>query len=221
MPPAATATPPPSTSPAVVLSRGPAAARTVALTFDAGSDRGFTAEILDTLAREGIVAGFGMTGPWAEEHSDLVRRIAADGHIFINHTYAHRSFTGFSTSSAPLTRAERFTELDRLEEVIAAVTGRSTKPYFRPPFGDYDASVNADVGLRGYGYNVMWTVDSRGWMGIPAAEITQRCLELAEPGAIYIFHVGSASADAQALPAIISGLRAAGYSFAPFSDYAR
>jgi peptidoglycan/xylan/chitin deacetylase (PgdA/CDA1 family) len=59
----------------------------------------------------------------------------------------------------------------------------------------------------------MWTVDSWGWRGIPAQEIVQRCLSLAEPGTIYIFHVGSASQDALALQAIIDGLRRAGYSF--------
>ena len=118
-----------------------------------------------------------------------------------------------------LTRAERFSELDRTEDIVKQVTGKSTKPFFRPPYGDYDASVNTDVGLNGYAYNVLWTVDSRGWMGLSAAEITQRCLSMAEPGAIYIFHVGSASQDAAALPAIISGLRAQGYEIAPFISF--
>jgi peptidoglycan/xylan/chitin deacetylase (PgdA/CDA1 family) len=89
---------------------------------------------------------------------------------------------------------------------------------FRPPYGDYDESVNRDLALRGYLYNVMWTVDSRGWQGIAAEEIVQRCLSLAVPGAIYVFHVGSASQDAAALPAVIEGLRAAGYEMVPLSQ---
>jgi hypothetical protein len=51
----------------------------------------------------------------------------------------------------------------------------------------------------------MWTVDSRGWLGISAAEITQRCLDNASPGAIYVFHVGSASQDGPALQPVIDG----------------
>jgi peptidoglycan/xylan/chitin deacetylase (PgdA/CDA1 family) len=78
--------------------------------------------------------------------------------------------------------------------------------------------VNADVGARGYAFNVMWTVDSRGWKGISAAAITQRCLELAAPGAIYVFHVGSASQDGPALQGIIDGLRAAGYEIGGVPD---
>ena len=81
--------------------------------------------------------------------------------------------------------------------------------------------MNVDVGLRGYSSNVLWTVDSRGWMGLAAAAIAQRCLSLAEPGAIYVFHVGAASQDAQALPAIISGLRAQGYEFVQFGSFLR
>jgi peptidoglycan/xylan/chitin deacetylase (PgdA/CDA1 family) len=72
--------------------------------------------------------------------------------------------------------------------------------------------VNEDVGTRGYYYSVMWNADSRGWTGIPAYQITQRCLDYAAPGTIYVFHVGSASQDGPALQSIIDGLREAGYS---------
>jgi peptidoglycan-N-acetylglucosamine deacetylase len=112
---------------------------------------------------------------------------------------------------APLTQAQRGEQLDRTEAIIQGLAGVTTKPYFRPPFGDYDDSVNAYIGARGYAYNVMWTIDSRGWQGLAAPLITQRCMELAEPGAIYVFHVGSASQDGPALQSIIDGLRAAGY----------
>ena len=66
---------------------------------------------------------------------------------------------------------------------------------------------------RGYWYDVMWTVDSLGWNHLPAAQIIARCLGAAAPGAIYIFHVGSESQDAQALQAVIDGLRQKGYRF--------
>jgi len=81
--------------------------------------------------------------------------------------------------------------------------------------------VNNDVGARGYGFNVMWTIDSQGWLGIAADRIVRRCLDMAAPGAIYVFHVGAASADAQALPEIITGLRERGYGFALVSQFVR
>ncbi len=199
------------TATAQVIRKGDASKRVIALSFDAGSDVGYTAQILDTLAANGVHASFGMTGVWAERNPDMLRRIVKEGHTLINHSYDHSSFTGVSTSKPPLTQAERWEQLDRTEAIITSLTGATTKPYFRPPYGDYDASVNADVGARGYRYNVMWTVDSQGWKGLSAGAITQRCLDRAQPGAIYLFHVGSRSQDGPALQGIIDGLRAKGY----------
>jgi peptidoglycan/xylan/chitin deacetylase (PgdA/CDA1 family) len=215
--PQATATGVPQAS-AIVVQQGPAGRRAVTLTFDAGADAGFTVQILEVLAGAGVKAAFGLTGKWAEQNPELVASIAAAGHDLINHSYDHSSFTGLSTSAPPLSQAARFEQLDRTEGIVLGLTGRSTRPLFRPPYGDYDESVNRDLALRGYLYNVMWTVDSRGWQGIAAEEIVQRCLSLAVPGAIYVFHVGSASQDAAALPAVIEGLRAAGYEMVPLSQ---
>lgn len=221
-----TATPiPPSPTPlpayaAQVVRRGDPNRMTVALTFDAGSDLGYTLQILDTLSANGVVAAFGMTGQFAERYPQVVARMVDEGHILINHTYDHKSFTGNSTHAAPLSQADRWAELDRTEAIIQQLTGATTLPYFRPPYGDYNASVNADVGARGYRYNIMWSVDSQGWMGHTADEIVRHCLDSAQAGAIYIFHVGSASQDGPALQRVIDGLRAAGYSFVPLSDFA-
>ncbi len=216
--PTATPTPLPPRTPiagsAQVIGHGERSRRTVALTFDAGADAGFTAQILDTLKANGIAGTFGITGQWAEQHTDLVRRIASEGHEMINHSYSHSSFTGTSTRRPPLTQAQRWYELDRTEEIVSNLTGTSMKPYFRPPYGDFDGSVNEDVFARGYLYNIMWTVDSEGWRGRSADDIVQICLSLAQPGAIYIFHVGSASQDANALQRVIDGLRQMGYGFA-------
>ncbi len=205
----ATPTPPP----ARVLYRGDPSRRVVALTFDAGSDAGHTAGILAELRAEGIRASFSVTGLWAEQHPDLLNAIGADGHLLINHTYDHASFTGLSTGGPPLTAAQRALELSRTETTVYHLAGRTTRPYFRPPYGDLDPGVQQDAANDGYGVIVMWTVDSRGWQGAPADAIVERCLAQAAPGAIFVMHVGSESADGDALPRVIAGLRAAGYGF--------
>jgi peptidoglycan/xylan/chitin deacetylase (PgdA/CDA1 family) len=192
--------------------------RAVALTFDAGSDAGYAGRILDVLAAEHVTATFSVTGRWAESNPDLVRRIAAAGHQLMNHSYDHRSFTGVSTRSAPLTSAQRREEVERTDAIVSGLIGHGLAPWFRPPYGDTDTSVDADLGAFGYGFDVLWTVDSLGWKGLPAPEITTRCLDRAEPGAILLFHVGSASQDAAALPSVIAGLRAAGYGMRSVAD---
>jgi peptidoglycan/xylan/chitin deacetylase (PgdA/CDA1 family) len=185
----------------------------IALTFDAGSDAGFTSEILRTLRDNNVRATFALTGLWAEQNRDLLLAIAADGHTIMNHSYDHPSFTGRSTGQPPLTPAERALQLARTERTIYRYTSRSTRPYFRPPYGDIDDSVRQDVGAEGYDTIVMWTVDTLGWNGASATDIVARVDDAAEPGAIVIMHVGADSQDALALADVIDNLRGAGYGF--------
>jgi peptidoglycan-N-acetylglucosamine deacetylase len=201
----------------VRVDKGPAECNAVTLTFDAGADRGYAEVILDILRDEQVPATFGMTGLWAQQNSDLIQRMTDEGHELMNHTWSHRSFTGFS-AGRPIGVGERRIELDRTEELIVGLTNKSTRPLFRPPYGDLDAGVFRDVADAGYDYTIMWTVDSLGWNKLPAAGIIDRCLSRAEPGAIYIFHVGEQSQDALALPAIIAGLRERGFVFVTVTD---
>lgn len=197
-----------------VVTLGPSTARSVALTFDAGADRGYASRILDVLERAHIHATFGMTGRWAEANPDLVRRMAQDGDAFMNHTYDHQSFTGLSSRLAPLTAAQRTREIVRAESIIEHIAHRRARPYFRPPFGDYDTATLPLLHRLGYRYLVMWTVDSLGWQHLPAASIIRRCLEAARPGAIILMHVGIQSQDAIALRTLIQDLHGRGYGFA-------
>ncbi|MBX6343110.1 MAG: polysaccharide deacetylase family protein, partial [Thermomicrobiaceae bacterium] len=192
--------------------------RVVALTFDAGADRGYAPGILDTLAAKGVKASFGMTGVWASQNPDLVQRMVREGHSLINHTWDHRSFTGRSTGTAPLSSAERALELSRTADLVFAQTGVRLAPYFRPPYGDYDDSVVADLAASGYTLNIMWTIDSLGWNGLSAPAIERRVVDNIAPGAIVLMHVGAQSADALALSAVIDDLRARGYRFASVAD---
>jgi peptidoglycan/xylan/chitin deacetylase (PgdA/CDA1 family) len=114
-----------------------------------------------------------------------------------------------------MTQAERWSELDRTEALIVELTGQSTRPFFRSPYGDGadDPTVQRDIAARGYAYNIFWTVDSGGWRGYPARTIIDICLRGTRPGAIYVMHVGAASQDGLALSAVIEGLANAGYDF--------
>ena len=212
------------TAPFAPTSAPPAVARTIsrfatnepviALTFDAGSDRGFAPQILDILAANGISASFGLTGAWARDNPDLVYRIGAEGHHVINHTLTHRSFTGRSDGLRGLTADERVAELEQADAIIAPLLGHTTRPWFRPPYGDYDDAALAQIAAAGYGYNAMWTIDTLGWNGLTAQAILDRTLAGAAPGAIVLMHVGAASRDAAALQPLIDALRARGYHFA-------
>jgi peptidoglycan/xylan/chitin deacetylase (PgdA/CDA1 family) len=182
----------------------------VALTFDAGSDAGFTADILDTLAREHVHASFGITGAWAEHNPDLFRRIVAEGHHIVNHTYDHASMTGRSTKRSPLDAGARTDEIEHADRVFVAIAGVSAKPWFRPPYGDIDTDLDRLLGDLGYHYDTLWSLDSLGWEGLGADAIAERCAHAVAPGAVFLFHVGSQSQDAAALPAVLAAIHDAG-----------
>lgn len=196
-----------------VIKAGSSGREEVALTFDAGADRGMAAEILDTLAAYDIKASFGITGKWAAANRDLLRRMVAEGHMVFNHTWNHYSFTGFSTKGVHpgvLTTEERQKELVDTERAIEKLTGYDTKPFYRSTYGDYDDSVLADVAGVGYYVTLEWNCDSLAWNGASAAEIVEKCGDNATPGDIILMHVGAAGEDWLALPDLIETLQAKG-----------
>lgn len=196
-----------------IIYGGSSGRKEVAITFDAGADRGDAEQVLDTLKQYNAKASFGITGKWAQENPELVKRMADEGHQIFNHTWSHRSFTGASPNTAPLTYDERMKEIKDTEKIIREVTGGyDTRPYFRPPYGDYDAGVLQDLADAGYSATVMWTCDSFGWKGWTAEQIVQYCGANPEPGDTILMHVGQESQDYLALPMLIESFQAAGYT---------
>ncbi len=186
----------------------------VALTFDGGASDAGVASILSTLDRYDATASFFVTGQFARSYPAAVRAMAAAGFPVGNHSNTHPYFT-------QLTREAIRLELARTEAAIWPLTGKTSMPYFRFPYGDRNAAV-IDI-VNGFGYvPFRWTVDTLGWKGtsggITASMVCQRVLSTAKPGQIVLMHVGAnpddgTTLDATALPCIIAGLRAKGYGF--------
>jgi peptidoglycan/xylan/chitin deacetylase (PgdA/CDA1 family) len=205
---------------AVLIERGESGRLEIALTFDAGEGAGHTAEILDLLAEYGIKCTFGVTGQWAEQNPDLMRRIVDEGHQLINHTYDHRSFTGFSLDTEPLTGGERQEQVTKTEAIIQEITGYETAPYFRFPYGDYDAASLEELDEIGFHIVAGYTCDTMAWMGYTANEIADNCdIDAVDggPGAVILMHVVQTE-DFKALPLIIDEYAAAGYDFVTFEQ---
>lgn len=186
----------------------------VALTFDGGASNAGLTSILNTLDRYDTTASFFVTGQFARAYPASVRAMAADGFPVGNHSNTHPYFSQLSNEAIRL-------ELARAEAAIWPLTGKTTMPYLRFPYGDRTPA-DIDV-VNGFGYvPFRWTVDTLGWQGtsggITASIVCQRVLNTARPGQIVLMHVGSnpndgTTLDADALPCIIEGLRARGYGF--------
>jgi peptidoglycan/xylan/chitin deacetylase (PgdA/CDA1 family) len=103
----------------------------VVLTFDDGPWPPTTPKVLEALARECVLATFFLIGKPASEHPDLVKRIAAEGHVVASHTWLHRSLRQIPPNEA-------VEEIDHgIEAVKTALQGGETTssiaPFFRFP----------------------------------------------------------------------------------------
>ncbi|MFK5647809.1 polysaccharide deacetylase family protein [Ornithinimicrobium sp. LYQ121] len=193
--------------------------RVVALTFDGGASNTAVADILATLDSEDVPATFFVTGSFARTYPDSVRAMSQRGHPVGNHSDTHPAFPDS-------TDEEIRAELSAAEASISALTGRTTAPLFRFPFGDR-TPLDIDV-VNGAGYiPIRWTVDTLGWQGITegitSVIVRDRVLDALRPGQVVLMHVGAhpedgSTLDADALPGMIQDLRARGYGFVTVPD---
>jgi peptidoglycan/xylan/chitin deacetylase (PgdA/CDA1 family) len=99
----------------------------LALTFDDGPNPACTPRLLDILAQHDVRATFFLIGSFAQQQSDLVRRIHAAGHLIGNHSWSHPNLA--------ITAARKVDEeLTRTRDTLAQIAGAPIR-YFRPPFG--------------------------------------------------------------------------------------
>ncbi|MGW5721298.1 polysaccharide deacetylase family protein [Amycolatopsis sp. NPDC003865] len=170
---------------------------TVALTFDDGPYPSTTPALLAALG--GVRATFFLWGEHAAAHPELVREIAAAGHVLGNHTWTHPHLTG-------LPARVRDQEVRRTQDLLVALTGQ--RPVlFRPPYGDTDGAVRATAAGHGL-TEVLWTVDTRDWDGASEDEIVAAAGRVA-PGGVVLMHEGR-PATVAAVPRILAGLAARG-----------
>jgi peptidoglycan/xylan/chitin deacetylase (PgdA/CDA1 family) len=191
------------------LARGPTGRREVLLTFDDGPDPVTTPKVLDILHRERVPAVFFLVGRRVDEHPELVRREAAEGHTLGNHTWHH----------AYLTRMEpdcMRAQIEATSNAIRAVTGRATH-WFRPPGGHYDPEVARSCRDLGQ-VMVLWNDTPGDWLRPSPQAIEARGLRFLKPGAIILLHDTLPETVAM-LPDFIRRVRAHGYRFVPISRF--
>jgi peptidoglycan-N-acetylglucosamine deacetylase len=140
----------------------PARPGELALTFDDGPNAVWTPRLLDALANHDVRATFFMLGSRAEVEPDLVRRIAAAGHLIGNHSWSHPNL-----ARTPANQVRD--ELLRTKRTLEQITGQPVK-FFRPPFGARRPAVfriARAIGLK----PVLWNAMTSDWSEPSAARI--------------------------------------------------
>jgi peptidoglycan/xylan/chitin deacetylase (PgdA/CDA1 family) len=198
-----------------VIFYGDTSKRQVSLTFDSDGGSPTNANLyLNILQTRGIHATFFLTGEFAIAHPDVVRRILSDGNQLGNHTMDHPDLT-----NPPRSNAFICAELMQAERAIVAAGGQTSRPFFRPPCGNYNARVRELAAGLGY-RTVYWSIDPRDWdPATTTQDIVNRVLNAPglRPGAIILMHVNSPN-EQYALNTIIAGLEQRGYAIVPLSQ---
>jgi hypothetical protein len=164
---------------------------------------------------------------------DLVRRIVAEGHEIGNHSFTHPNLGEVPNELVDL-------EMNTTQRLIESLTGRSTRLFRAPYFGDAEPRTPEQVGptvaAQNLGYiSVGLHLDPDDWKltnedGSPhtSDQMVEEVLAAAkintpeERGSIVLLHDsgGDRSATVEALPKLIHELRANGYEFTTVADLA-
>lgn len=187
------------------------------LTFDDGPSIN-TDIILDVLKEKGVKATFFVTGQNpSDTNMNRMKRIVEEGHTIGIHTYTHDFHQVYASVEAYLD------DFNKMYQKVYEVTG--VKPtIFRFPGGSnatYNKAIRDDLvkemTRRGFTF-YDWNIDSSDASGnnIPASTLISHTLGTSEGfkhGIVLMHDLGTKKTTAAALPQIIDGLKAQGYSF--------
>ena len=183
----------------------------IALTFDDGPHRKYTAEVLEVLSKYDAKATFFIVGGSAEKNPEIVLQMHEEGHELANHTYTH-----------PLraTVPQLVKEIKQTNEIIYSITGYHPV-LFRPVEGQYTDALISAVVKEGYKV-VMWSwhQDTKDWENPGVKKIVNTVLNGTRKGDIILFHDGGGNRGqtVKALEEILPELQKQGYKFVTISE---
>lgn len=179
------------------------------LTFDAGYENGFTADILDVLQKHQVPAAFFLVGDYLERNADLVRRMVAEGHIVGNHTASHPDMSKISDLNAFQK------ELSQVETLFTQITDKSLPKFYRPPQGVYSEDNLKMAKQLGY-KTVFWSLAYADWDNAkqPSREYAiSKLLSRTHNGAVILLHATSKT-NSEILDDLLTEWKNQGYTFA-------
>lgn len=187
--------------------------KVVALTFDDGPTVTGTDQILSILAAQNVKATFFVIGAELENNLDQARKIVAAGHELGNHTYSHDRMLLVTPSFVKQ-------EIESTDQLIRDA-GYQGEILFRPPYGKKLFALPYYLSKTGR-KTITWDVEPESHPDIDASgdKIAEHVLSKTRPGSIIILHVmyPNRRESMKAVPKIVEGLKAQGYSFKTMSE---
>ncbi len=178
------------------------------LTFDAGYDNGNVAKILDVLKAEQVPGAFFILEGLVTHEPDVVKRMAAEGHLVCNHTASHRDMTKCHSLR------EFQAEMNRMEQIYTDLTGEKLAPYYRPPEGKLSRESIGYAKECGY-CTILWSFAYGDWDNgrqMEPEKARAKILSETHNGEVVLLHPTSAT-NAAILADLIHSWRDMGYRF--------
>nr|MBQ4318492.1 polysaccharide deacetylase family protein [Clostridia bacterium] len=185
------------------------------LTFDAGYENGNVQKILDTLAAEKVPGAFFVLKNLIERDTELVKRMANEGHMVVNHTLRHRDMTKF-TDKALFTE-----ELEGLNKLYKDAIGTDMPKFYRPPEGRFSEQNLKYASELGY-TTVFWSFAYADWDNDKQPdpeEAKEKLRRNTHNGAVILLHPTSAT-NAAILGDMIREWKSQGYRFGTLDELA-
>jgi peptidoglycan/xylan/chitin deacetylase (PgdA/CDA1 family) len=182
----------------------------MALTFDDGPSY-YRTQTLRTLRRKHVPATFFDVGMRVQANPQFASFEAREGHLVLNHTWSHPHLPA-------LTPAQVRSQVLRTQRVLRKAGAPMPFKLLRPPFGDVDAAVDAQLTRLGY-HHVNWDVVATDWdVATTSTEIRDTIVQAFRPGLVILMHDGAIDsangpADEAALPQVIDRGHQLGYCF--------
>jgi peptidoglycan/xylan/chitin deacetylase (PgdA/CDA1 family) len=181
----------------------------VALTFDDGPNQKHTRQVLAILRRHNARATFFVLGGPARRNPDLLKQIAAEGHLVASHSWDHPKRIGLEEWRAQIQRTH--------EAILKA--GVTPSPYLRPPHGIITPAVRQACAEQRLTI-VLYTLLSSDWTLPGKDRLVRQVVGALAPGGIVVLHDGGGDRrqTVEALPEIIRGLRGKGLELARLDE---
>ena len=184
----------------------------VSLTFDDGPHPEFTPQLLDNLSTADIKGTFFIVGERAQQHRDIVKRIADEGHEIGNHSRTH--------SEPRETTTKKFRdEVARTSDLIFELTGQTCR-LTRPPKGELSPGKILSL-LKLRQTIILWNRDTKDYRMESWSDMEKWCHDFTpEHGDIVLMHDNhSFAATAAALAGTLPNMT--GIKFCHVSDWLR
>jgi len=216
-----------------VIFHGPRDKKQIALTFDAEMTDGMKADvadgkvkisydhrITDILTATKTKATMFLTGMWIEMYPDITTQLSQNSLFELgSHSYTDSSYSGFCYGLYQMPNTIKIEEIGSTEKLLREHAHIDNR-LFRFPGGCYTPS---DVKLVNDANDIVvhWDVVAADGFNTNTSQIVKNVVDNVQNGSIVVLHMNGAPTaprTADALPQIISQLRAKGFEFVKINE---